>query len=48
MGQVEEIKKKTKRLAMIIRNNYDCEGADFITPNVSNLRLELHYTLTAE
>lgn len=33
MGQVEEIKKKTKRLAMIIRNNYDCEGSDFITPN---------------
>lgn len=33
MGQVEEIKKKDKLLAMIIRNNYSCEGVDFITPN---------------
>lgn len=33
MGQVEEIKKKSKLLAMIIRDNYDCDGVDFITPN---------------
>jgi len=33
MGQVEEVKKKDKLLAMIIRNNYECEGVDFITPN---------------
>lgn len=33
MGQVEEIKKKNKLLAMIIRNDYSCEGVDFITPN---------------
>lgn len=33
MGQVEEVKKKNKLLAMIIRNNYSCEGVDFITPN---------------
>lgn len=33
MGQVEEVRKKNKLLAMIIRNDYDCEGVDFITPN---------------
>lgn len=33
MGQVEEIKKKDKLLAMIIRNDYVCEGVDFITPD---------------
>ncbi len=33
MGQVEEVRKKNKLLAMIIRNNYSCEGVDFITPN---------------
>ena len=33
MGKVEEIKKKNKLLAMIIRNNYECRGVDFITPN---------------
>ena len=33
MGQVEEIKKKDKLLAMIIRNDYFCEGVEFITPN---------------
>lgn len=32
MGQVEEVRKKNKLLAMIIRNNYTCEGVDFITP----------------
>ncbi len=33
MGHVEEVKKKNKLLAMIIRNDYACEGVDFITPN---------------
>lgn len=33
MGMVEEVKKKEKILAMIIRSNYQCEGVDFITPN---------------
>lgn len=33
MGQVEEIKKKNKLIAMIIRNNYACDGVDFITPD---------------
>ena len=33
MGQVEEVKKKNKLLAMIIRSHYSCEGVDFITPN---------------
>lgn len=32
MGQVEEVKKKNKLLAMIIRNDYVCDGVDFITP----------------
>lgn len=32
MGMVEEVKKRDKMLAMIIRSNYDCEGVDFITP----------------
>ena len=29
---MEMIKKKDKLLAMIIRNDYTCEGVDFITP----------------
>ena len=33
MGQIEEVKKKNKLLAMIIRNGYTCNGVDFITPN---------------
>ncbi len=33
MGKVEEIKKKDRLLAVIIRNDYVCEGVDFITPN---------------
>ena len=32
MGQVEEVKKKDKLIAMIIRNDYACEGVAFITP----------------
>ena len=33
MGNIEEVKKKERILAMIIRNDYNCEGIDFITPN---------------
>ena len=33
MEQIEKIKKKDKLLAMIIRDNYVCDGVDFITPN---------------
>lgn len=33
MGKVEEVKKKDRMLAMIIRNDYQCNGVDFITPN---------------
>lgn len=33
MGQVVEIKKKDRLLALIIRNDYVCEGVDFITPD---------------
>ncbi len=33
MGCIEEVKKKDKLLAMIIRNDYACNGVDFITPN---------------
>lgn len=31
MGDIQLIKKKEKLLAMIIRDNYSCEGVDFIT-----------------
>lgn len=31
MGQVEEVKKKDRLIAMIIRNDYVCKGVDFIT-----------------
>ena len=33
MGQIEEVMKKNRLLAMIIRRDYVCEGIDFITPN---------------
>jgi len=33
MGQIEEVRKKNRLLAMIIRNDYICEGVDFITPS---------------
>lgn len=33
MGKMEEVKKKDKLIAMIIRNNYECDGVDFITPD---------------
>ena len=33
MGAVQFIKKKEVLLAIVIRNNYFCEGVDFITPD---------------
>lgn len=33
MGQIETVRKKNKVLATIIRNNYSCDGVDFITPS---------------
>lgn len=33
MGKIEEIKKKDKLLAIIIRNDYECEGVEFLTQN---------------
>lgn len=33
MSYCELVKKKDRLLAMIIRNDYTCEGVDFITPN---------------
>lgn len=33
MKKVEEVKKKNKLIAIIIRDDYACEGVDFITPN---------------
>lgn len=33
MGQAEEIRKKGRLIAIIIRNNYSCDGVEFITPN---------------
>lgn len=32
MNKLEEVKKKDRLLAMIIRNGYECDGVDFITP----------------
>lgn len=33
MEKIKSIKKKEKILAVIIRNDYSCEGVEFITPN---------------
>lgn len=33
MGQLKMIKKKDKLIAIIIKNNYTCDGVDFITPD---------------
>lgn len=33
MRHVEEIKKKDRLLAIVIRNEHKCDGVDFITPN---------------
>lgn len=32
MQKIEEIKKKDKLIAVIIRDDYSCEGVNFITP----------------
>ena len=34
MGQIEEIRKKKKLIAIIIRNEYSCEGVNFITSDM--------------
>lgn len=34
MGQIEEIWKKKKLIAIIIRNEYSCEGVNFITSDM--------------
>lgn len=33
MAELQLIKKKDKLLAILIKNNYKCEGVDFLTPN---------------
>ncbi len=33
MKNMELVKKKDKLISIIIRNDYKCEGVDFITPN---------------
>ena len=33
MSELRMIKKKDRLIAIIIKNNYKCEGVDFITPN---------------
>lgn len=33
MQQIEEVYKKEKLLAIIVRSDYSCEGINFITPN---------------
>lgn len=33
MEKMQLIQKKDKLLAIIIKNNYQCDGVDFITPN---------------
>lgn len=33
MGAIQFVKKKEVLLAIVIRNDYSCEGVDFITPN---------------
>lgn len=33
MSELQMIKKKDRLLAIIIKNNYKCEGVEFITPN---------------
>lgn len=45
MGQIEEVKKKNKMLALIIRNDYDCVGVDFITPSEYSQQVAyMHHT----
>jgi Mannose-6-phosphate isomerase len=33
MSKLQMVKKKNKLLAIIIRNDYDCVGVDFLTPD---------------
>lgn len=33
MNQIKEIRKKDKRLAIVIKNNYQSDGVNFLTPN---------------
>ena len=33
MSELQLIKKKDRLLAILIKNNYCCEGVDFLTPN---------------
>lgn len=33
MSELQMVKKRDRLLAIIIRNNYQCEGVDFLTPN---------------
>lgn len=33
MSELQMIRKKDKLLAIVIKNNYHCEGIDFLTPN---------------
>lgn len=33
MSKLQMIRKKDKLLAIVIKNNYHCEGIDFLTPN---------------
>lgn len=33
VSELQMIKKKDRLLAIIIKNNYQCEGVEFITPN---------------
>lgn len=33
MAELQLIKKKDKLLAILIKNNYNCEGVDFLTPS---------------
>lgn len=33
MTELQLIKKKDKLLAILIKNNYNCEGVDFLTPS---------------
>lgn len=33
MSGIQFVRKKHKMLALIVRNNYECEGVDFLTPD---------------
>ena len=48
MESIEEIKKKNRILAIIIRNNYVCEGVDFITPSEYSQQVAYMHHLTGK